>query len=305
VEKIRSQSFDWKNYLVNRVSRLYPVLLAALLAGWGLDYIGWRFLNSAGLYTVTGPDAGIGVMNYDASQRLGLISFLFNLFMLQGIYGPTFGTNGNLWSLSMEFWYYLMFPAGVIFLGTRTWKRLFCWNTLLLLGLLIFLPLIFHAYFVIWLMGVAVAVIPIPFRRALPWLVVLLAALINSNFGFGKIYLRDLCVGAACSLLIGAVKNGSRFPPAFARTHERLSGFSYSLYLFHFPLLIFCLSVLNECGLWNRSSGMGERFALFGALLLICVGISYGLSRLTEAKTPEVRKVLLGWFGGRNARPKE
>ena len=298
VKKVGGQSFEWKGYLVNRVSRLYPVLVAALVLGWGLDYIGFRFLNSAGLYTVSGPNEAIGVINYDASQRLGILLFVSNLFMLQGIRVTTFGTNGPLWSLSMEFWYYLLFPTAILCLSNRLWRGLFRWNTLLLVVVVAFLPLEFHAYFVIWLMGVAAARIRIPLRRALPFAVVLVVALVNSRVGVGSDYVRSLFIGLACSALICAVKNGSGFPLAFARIHERLSGFSYSLYLFHFPLLIFGLSALNQAGCWKPAGGIGASFVLFALLLLMCVGACYGLSRLTEAKTPKFRKFLFVWLAG-------
>ena len=53
VEKVRAGVFSWKPYLVNRISRLYPVLLGTLLLAWLLDCIGRHFFNAAGLYTVT------------------------------------------------------------------------------------------------------------------------------------------------------------------------------------------------------------------------------------------------------------
>lgn len=298
VEKVRSRTFAWKGYIVNRVSRLYPVLLAALVFGWCLDYAGWHFLNSAGLYTVFGPNAMIGVINYDASQRLGLLPFVTNLCMLQGICGATFGTNGPLWSLSMEFWYYLLFPAAMLGAVTRTWKGLLCWNTLILVGLVAFLPLEFHAYFLIWIMGVAAAVIRIPFRRVWPWAVILFATLVNSRVGFGPYYLQELSIGLACALLICVVKNSGGLTLPLARIHERLSGFSYSVYLFHFPLLIFCLSALRQSGIWNPTNSTGECFILFGTVFLLCVVVCYGLSRLTEAKTVEIRKLLLSRISG-------
>src|SRR6202030_1593882 len=39
--------------------------------------------------------------------------FLGNLFFVQTILCRTFGSNGPLWSLANEFWYYVLFPLGL------------------------------------------------------------------------------------------------------------------------------------------------------------------------------------------------
>jgi len=199
----------------------------------------------------------------------------------------------------MEFWHYLVFPAAALFLGNLTYRGIIRWNTLLLLGLVAFLPLEYLAYFVVWLMGVAAAVIRIPVRRALLWAAVLVATMVNSRVGMGTMYVRDLFIGFACALLICAVKNGCGFSSAFAEIHQRLSGFSYSVYLIHFPLLVFFLSVLNQCGLSTGTGGIGSRFGRFSGLLLLCTGASYALSLVTEARTPEIRKALLSWISAK------
>ena len=36
-----------------------------------------------------------------------------NAFFLQTIVGPTFGSNGPLWSLAYEWWYYVLFPLAL------------------------------------------------------------------------------------------------------------------------------------------------------------------------------------------------
>jgi peptidoglycan/LPS O-acetylase OafA/YrhL len=301
VDKIRSDRFHWTDYLSNRLSRLYPVLIAALLLGWGLDYFGCRYLNSAGLYTVPGPEVVIGVIDYNASQRTNPTTLLTNLSMLQGIHGTTFGTNSPLWSLSMEFWYYLLFPVAAIFVGTRTWRGLFRWNTVLFVGLIVGLPMKFYAYFLIWLMGVAAAAIPVPLRRALPWGALLFAALASSRIGIGNVYACELLIGFSCAMLISTVKNAGGFPTTLESVHRRLSGFSYTIYLFHFPVLIFCLSVLSQASLWKVGGGVIGRFPLFGVLLALCLSASYLLSKGTEEKTPLIRKMLNSWFIARSA----
>ena len=55
----------------------------------------------------------------DTTQLLAPHILFSNIFFLQGIYTPTFGTDGALWSLANEFWYYLLFPLGLIALRSR------------------------------------------------------------------------------------------------------------------------------------------------------------------------------------------
>jgi hypothetical protein len=197
----------------------------------------------------------------------------------------------------MEFWYYLLFPATLLQLSTRTWKGLFRWNTILLAGLLLLLPLHYYAYFVIWLMGMAAAAFRIRFRRALPCAAVLVLALANSRFGTGPMYLRELFIGAACALLICAVKNGAGFPARFAGAHQRLSGFSYSLYVVHFPVLTLCTAIIYAfLGLPTQSGGLLRNFGIFLFISTTCAGVSYAMSRVTEAKTPQIRRALLHWL---------
>ena len=45
------------------------------------------------------------------AQALTAPVFLGNAAFLQRILVPELGTNGPLWSLANEFWYYLLFPA--------------------------------------------------------------------------------------------------------------------------------------------------------------------------------------------------
>ncbi len=70
-----------------RIARLYVVIVPALLFTGILDY-----LHGAWDGTRDGPS-----------------SFLINLFFLQGIYGGAYGSNGPLWSLSYEWWFYILF----------------------------------------------------------------------------------------------------------------------------------------------------------------------------------------------------
>jgi peptidoglycan/LPS O-acetylase OafA/YrhL len=89
-------------------------------------------------------------------------NFFGQLLFLQDICCHTFGSNGVLWSLSCEFWYYLIFPAALISifpgktkLPVRIGLAVFAMAALCFIG-----PLMCYR-FVIWLMGTALLFVPL------------------------------------------------------------------------------------------------------------------------------------------------
>ena len=100
--------FSAPRYALARLSRLWVVLVPALLLTFLLDAAGRSMDASAYAGALreqfmSGPELGSG-----ASASIG--SFLGNLAFLQTIELPVFGSNGPLWSLANEFWYYVLFP---------------------------------------------------------------------------------------------------------------------------------------------------------------------------------------------------
>jgi peptidoglycan/LPS O-acetylase OafA/YrhL len=83
----------------------------------------------------------------------GVKEFLGNLFFLQDILVKTFGTNPPLWSLTNEFWYYIIFHLLLFSIKTKYMllKRVFLF--LLAIGCLVFVGKDISLYFLIWLMG--------------------------------------------------------------------------------------------------------------------------------------------------------
>ena len=51
VRNFKQNNFSPKQYLINRVSRLYVVLLVALPVGYLLDWIGINWFNATGIYS--------------------------------------------------------------------------------------------------------------------------------------------------------------------------------------------------------------------------------------------------------------
>jgi peptidoglycan/LPS O-acetylase OafA/YrhL len=109
----------------------------------------------------------------DAVQaHLGIGTAAQNVLFLQGFRATTFGSNGALWSLANEFWYYVTFPMLVfVIAAARHVTRLVAAALLVLAGL--FVGGSIAIYFTIWLAGVAIFLAPeasvLRQRRWLAW----------------------------------------------------------------------------------------------------------------------------------------
>lgn len=81
------------NFWLRRFLRIYPVLFFALVLTAVCD----RLAAMHG-HSISTPDGD------------SLLVFLTNLASLQGIAGPTFGSNSPLWTLAIEVQFYLLYP---------------------------------------------------------------------------------------------------------------------------------------------------------------------------------------------------
>jgi len=90
-------------------TRLYVVLVPGLLFGFFWDRMGSWLSAARGIYAHSLSDLGPAV----PLKNLTLGTLLGNLLFLQTILCETFGSNGPLWSLANEFWYYALFPVSL------------------------------------------------------------------------------------------------------------------------------------------------------------------------------------------------
>ena len=243
LDDIAKHKFVWSIYLLRRLTRLWIVIVPTLLLTLAFDQIGMWLTSEAGydgryydLYS-QGPSGPAGV---DHSMS----TFFGNLAFLQTIYCPAFGSNGPMWSLANEFWYYIIFPlvAWVALARATAVGRTI--GSFIAIALVIVLPRLLLEGGLIWVAGLAAAWCSR--RQSLAWLLqsivlrsgavaLLVAMLVASKIpatGIG-----DLGLGLAVALILPIFAHLPSPGSTYTAVARGLSEISYTLYLTHLPLL--------------------------------------------------------------------
>jgi len=292
LERLALGNFTWQKYAVDRISRLYAVYLLALLVGGAFDSLGYLHFNDFGLYDHT-SSGRIASASWNYHATLSLQTLGVNLIMCQTILGPVFGSNGPLWSLANEAWYYLLGPlAFVLVFGRETVRRLL--GFVGFAAVLWFLPGPIRLYALIWLLGALLYFLN--HRRLVPlWLALILlgAALTIARMEwFGDAVVQDFLIGISFALVINSAAGPGRRLPG-NRWSRAAANCSYSVYLCHFPFLVFVYSVLFHLGVVRYPGAAAPKYIVLYALLLVLVlGWCYLISLATERQTPRIRSWL-------------
>jgi peptidoglycan/LPS O-acetylase OafA/YrhL len=289
----------WADYLADRFSRLLIVLVPALLLGAVFDWTGIHALGGS-IYAGT---SGSLTIQYPVAERLGLVVLLGNLAFVQTLLVDTFGSNGALWSLANEFWYYICYPALVLLLARRRLS-----GSLVALVVLALFPHLLPG-FAVWLMGSAIYHADRRWRgrvsrRAGAVVLVAAALLLAASLGAARVQVfgdvaSDLLVGAAFAGFCWALLVIDPKPVSALGPVSRYgANASYSLYVTHLPLVVLLAAWLT------RAPGHGERFVpggtallVFSAVVLAAVAWGWLFAAMTEARTALLRdrvKALLG-----------
>jgi peptidoglycan/LPS O-acetylase OafA/YrhL len=290
-------------YAAARLGRLYSVVVPALILTFVLDGIGMAL--EPGLYSQ--PD-----------HEYPILRMLANLLFVQQAWNFTITALSNrpFWSLSFEFWYYLIFAA---FLFAKGKVRVL----FVLLALAGAGPRIV-AFFPLWLMGLGV------FHASEKWhpsaaakrtgliaagtgLVMLLwlgsplggvraairAAVPNEMLQVGgvSVYLgdiprlpEDLLIGIVFCAMIWFAQGqlaGGAWKARVAAATRYLAGSTFSLYLFHVPLIYFFIAAFHI----SKDSLAG--ILATGAFTL---ATSVALSHLFERRVASYRLFFLNLF---------
>lgn len=247
-----------REFLIARGARIYSVAIPAIILTAALDAAGFRI------------DPSVYPEGYRAWD-LPLIRVFTSTFFLNEIWtlGIQLFTNVPYWSLNYEVWYYVLF--GILFFveGRRRW---------ILFGLLcVFLGPKIVLLMPVWWMGVWVyrseSLARLPVRTA--WLCLILSLAggywyVHLNLGqlgwdylkqlmgpdlhlqlsFSRQFITDYYLGAMLALHFVGLRvllaDVNEFPARLASAIRYLAGATFSIYLFHQPLLWFYSAVFSS-----------------------------------------------------------
>jgi peptidoglycan/LPS O-acetylase OafA/YrhL len=253
----------------------------------------------------SGPPTGTGLSSN--LSPYSIMSFFGNLMFLQTIAAPTFGTNGPLWSLANEFWYYFLFP--LLFCSIATKSSLVAKFSCAAIAVLLcyMLPIGLLLYGLIWLLGVAAFVLHNGFtfsrfyRNIFLGLsgTLLVGTLILSRTNSLKGY-SDFAIGLAFASMLLPLGQMRQVSAIVAKPSRLAAEFSYTLYLVHFPIAAFlaCYVLNNQ----RLIPGLSGSMSFIGALVVILL-YSFGVYLLFERNTRIVRKMVLQFVAKSKSEP--
>jgi peptidoglycan/LPS O-acetylase OafA/YrhL len=274
--------FDLGTYLLRRSRRLYPPLALAMLITLGLDLLGQHLQlpTASGTTIYKLINANVGT-DHRATTALRNLAFIMV---------PVFGSDGPLWSLGYEGYFYLLYPLVFLLARRSLWGATLMIVALSAVGIaplwprqLVWLRGVCQLM-VVWWLGALLASRFIGAWRAryqsLAWLSL---ALLAVPIQYSDPVVRDIVIGFGFVGLLSAcfarLESGrpSRWLALIVRVRP-LGGMSYTLYVLHFPILVF----MSGC-LMKRSGGpLPEHFAWSLAGVLVSTSIAYGFHFVVE-----------------------
>ena len=290
------------DYGVSRLARLYSVAVPAVLLTMVLDFLG----TTADFRLYDG-------WWFQADNPLWRISA--NLLFINELWFSSVRlfSNGPFWSLGYEFWYYVIFGAAWYLEGRTRWLAVAA--AMLIAGpkIVMLLP--------VWLLGVwAYRVtrantlgegwgwalylgsaagyalfqhIDGP-KLLLAWTTANLDGLFHwSEFkwSYAMPFLSSYLIGGCAALhFVGFAAVGHRFERALsfaAPAIRHFAGFTFSIYLFHYPLLQFFTAA---------TGGIADRTLKTSVILIGTLGVVYLVGSVTEKRKGEVKRLILAGY---------
>jgi len=291
------QRFDFRKYIIDRVTRLWIVLIPALAVTMALDQ-GAIHLG-AGTSIIASRSFFYPAVWHQVDPW-SLKVFLSNVFFSQMITSWQFGTNLSLWSLSNEFWYYFLLP---FILGTCLAPsgkiRVICLLSVIAIVSLFLIssnlapnfPFRYIFYFVIWSIAAIAASIS---RKAafvgIGIIALCMTAIFTTTSQPKMLPTFESDIYTAVFILFFILLTDKIPGKWLSQSAKFFSSYSYSLYVIHLPVLVFLMSF--DPALSNRASYSSDALIRFAVYVAIANLVAFGLSLVTERNTARLKSAI-------------
>ncbi|WP_411846132.1 acyltransferase [Roseibacillus persicicus] len=291
----KKNNFSWGDYTFSRLSRLWVVLIPALLLTVSCDLITLQIT----------PDIINGGINkswhsgpsFSDPWVVNIKVFAANIFFLQSILFPVFGTNGPLWSLAYEFWFYALFPLILSVFGIIASKGLCkkCLLFLILAFILLMLPKLAISGFIVWLLGVLVCSFPIKKWKLKSLALTVFLVLFSSGICLSKVFLKndiisDLALAFSLLPIIWFLRdNDVDENSAVGKFSIGTSAISFTLYVTHFPVATLLAAAFLKGKQMQPSI---SSYAIFIFVTILAILVSIVMWWCFERNTMKVKKTL-------------
>jgi len=266
-------SFNANKFFKDRLIRLYPPLILSTLIAVIVYFLS--------------HELGLELLDHNGKKIVELgVGIHASLFFLQNLFVDLFPTplmNSPLWSLSHEFWFYVIGMLSVLVIVNKKGVALLCLLVLVLTLIILGKWQPFFLGFLVWLMGGGLAILrqnrtKIGKKGFFCLSVLLLVSLILWSLFFTKIfnldwfeakYIFGFCFILSLTMFLyyqGRFLNQLICNNQLFLFLQKSASYSYTLYLIHWPLLIFIHSIFLAMGL---SSGAYIAIEVLLSLFLI------------------------------------
>lgn len=288
--RARSGRLHTIDYFAARWARLYVVVVPALLLSLGA-YVLTRHLTSWPVFVASHQGLFDAASLFSASA--GPATAVCNLMFLQTIACTEFAGNLAWWSLSNEFWYYVLIFALV------SLPRKPLWGVVVLVVFALFGiaehndssgthdGLKFFFYFLIWGLGVVVYAVEAPLQV---WLAAFATALgatyLAVSVGVMPHWAAQLStIALVTAAAIVCLDQWGLALPTFLKFTKDTAKFSFSLYATHYPILVLLNAALSSALAPFTFVSLG----LSASFMACCLLIAYLFYLAFERNTPIVR----------------
>lgn len=294
LREVDADRFVWRTYFAKRFSRLWTVLVPGLILTALIDH----FIVGSAVYA---RSVGGGADS--------LPTFLCNIGFLQESRCSVFGSNESLWSLSYEFWFYVLFAGATVAVASvrkRVWLKSLSGIVAVAICLALFGVQVL-ALIPAWLFGVGVALLEdrlrvrdISILRAVPAFYVASIILFAAGLAISNLYVDSndflgrvealLVVGLTATPIIALLAINRPFSTRrWMRRFARTGDWSYSSYVYHAPIAKLLIVLVS--GVVDAEEG--TLVLVTYAVALVAYGCSILLWSFTERKTSVIRNLLM------------